>query len=857
MNNLINLKWLNTDSKKVEGVTWGIPWEEGVLIRDEPIMLAEVSGKKIPVQSWPTAYWPDGSVKWTAHATSLKENVSNTYVLTKGEPKTESIPLKVMTEEDYIEINTGSITCQINRKGSYIIRSVFRDKRVYCSGGKLVCIREERNGTAGSMEYREETFESIIVKTVIEQHGPVRAVIRVEGKHKALSGGREWLPFTLRLYFYAGMDNFKIMHTFVFNGKEHLDFIKGLGFEFDVPLTGQLYNRHVRFAGDTGIFTEALQLLLTWRPRIPTEIYKQQIDGKPLHFDVEKNADIINIVKTVATWDSYKIIQDSADHYSISKRTKEGCSWINSAHGGHSGGLAYAGGEKGGLAAGVRNFWEKHPTSLEINNMTKDVAKLKVWLWSPDCQPMDLRHYDTETHTNSYYEGFDELRSTPYGIANTSEITLWCFDETPERATLLSSVEKTQFPNLLICDPEYYHKVKAFGVWSVVDRSTETKVLLEDQLDAAIEFYKKEIDMRNWNGFWNYGDVMHTYDSARHTWRYDMGGFAWQNTELVPTLWLWYSYLRSGRADIFKMAEAMSRHTSEVDIYHMGEYAGLGSRHNVLHWGCGCKEARVSMASHHRFYYYLTGDERTGDILTEVKDADYATLNLDPMRAAHPKDEFPTHTRSGPDWAAFCSNWITMWERFEDTSYRDKLLKGIECLKNMPFRLHGAATFGYNPKTGELFHMGKENGSGSHLLICMGGPQIWMEMSQLIKDPVWDKMMADYGEFYNLPKEEKQRRTDGAVRGNGFAFPVFSVAMMAFSAAYRKDVKLAKETWNIVIESLKSVDYNARINVTSSEYITPISEISFISTNAVAQWCLNTIYALELIDEYLPKELDN
>ena len=27
-------------------------------------------------------------------------------------------------------------------------------------------------------------------------------------------------------------------------------------------------------------------------------------------------------------------------------------------------------------------------------------------------------------------------------------------------------------------------------------------------------------------------DVMHAYDPVRHTWRYDIGGFAWDNTEL-------------------------------------------------------------------------------------------------------------------------------------------------------------------------------------------------------------------------------------------------------------------------------------------------------------------------------------
>ena len=150
------------------------------------------------------------------------------------------------------------------------------------------------------------------------------------------------------------------------------------------------------------------------------------------------------------------------------------------------------------------------------------------------------------------------------------------------------------------------------------DRSTPGKRWIENQLDTAINFYQKEIDQRNWYGFWNYGDVMHTYDDVRHTWRYDVGGYAWDNTELSTDMWFWYTYLRTGRADIFRMAEAMTRHTSEVDVYHIGKLAGLGSRHNVRHWGCGSKEVRESQAAYRRFYYYLTTDERTGDMMREV-----------------------------------------------------------------------------------------------------------------------------------------------------------------------------------------------------------------------------------------------
>ena len=222
-------------------------------------------------------------------------------------------------------------------------------------------------------------------------------------------------------------------------------------------------------------------------------------------------------------------------------------------------------------------------------------------------------------------------------------------------------------PSLLMPTPNYLHARQAFGIWSLPDRTTPFRTRVEDRLDAYIDFYQKAIEQNKWYGFWNYGDVMHAYDPVRHTWRYDVGGFAWDNTELASNMWLWYNFLRTGRIDIWRMAEAMTRHTGEVDVYHIGPNAGLGSRHNVSHWGCGAKEARISHAAWNCFYYYLTTDERCGDLMTEVKDADHKLYDLDPMRLAQPRSEYPctapARLRIGPDWLAYAGNWMTEWER--------------------------------------------------------------------------------------------------------------------------------------------------------------------------------------------------
>src|SRR5437868_15102574 len=113
------------------------------------------------------------------------------------------------------------------------------------------------------------------------------------------------------------------------------------------------------------------------------------------------------------------------------------------------------------------------------------------------------------------------------------------------------------------------------------------------------------------------------------------------------------SYLRTGRADLFRLAEAHTRNTSETDTYHLGPMRGLGSRHNVVKWGDGAKEAHISQAAHWRAFFYLTTDERTGDLMRESAEWSGVSIgNFDPMREAAPAapGEPKVRTRIGPDW---------------------------------------------------------------------------------------------------------------------------------------------------------------------------------------------------------------
>jgi hypothetical protein len=63
------VRWLDGRAPAVQqGITWGTPWPRGRLRDPKHFALRGADGQPRALQSWPLAYWPDGSLKFTAHA---------------------------------------------------------------------------------------------------------------------------------------------------------------------------------------------------------------------------------------------------------------------------------------------------------------------------------------------------------------------------------------------------------------------------------------------------------------------------------------------------------------------------------------------------------------------------------------------------------------------------------------------------------------------------------------------------------------------------------------------------------------------------------------------------------------------
>lgn len=841
--------------------TFGCMWKQGECSTDTGYVCRSAEGREVPMQSRVTAYWPDGSVKWTAHTADAEKLGSEAEVLTGSPAPYEG--MTVCEDAAGIVLKSGLITVTVKKDGRHLFESAERDGKAFLKNAVPVLMLEEPGVMQGHPVKIQKDYKGVIEKVSVEQEGKLTTILRYDGIHVSEDGDRK-LPFIIRMEAGYNNPNLKFTHTFLYDGDEERDFLKGLGIRFETPVSGEYYNRHVKFTGDYGVFYEALVPLTAWHPRMAQELYTRQMTGEKLLLEGEDKAKSEQLLKDVPVWAEYRLCQDSVNHFSIRKKqTGEHFCQIDSLHGHRTSGGASFGTEYGSVTMAIRDFWQKYPSGISFTGLDKDTAASTVWFWDPQAEAMDFRHYADRGYNQVCYEGYDYKGADPVGIACTNECTVTFSEEMiPSDDFLEEFTRLVNEPAVYVGTPEFYHEMRAFGFWSLPSRNTETEKWLEKQLEDIFEFYKQEIDQRNWYGMFNYGDVMHTYDVVRHTWKYDIGGYAWDNTELVPTLWLWLYFMRTGRADVFRIAEKLSRHASEVDVYHMGKYKGLGSRHNVRHWGCPCKEARIAMAHHHRYLYYLTGDRRLEDIFEELKDNEMSFLNKDPLGDFFDKKDmvYPSHARSGPDWSSLCSNWMTRWERFNDTAYRDKIMVGIEDLKKAPLRLVSGPDFEFDPASCHLRYIGERTTGGCHLQVCMGAPSIWTELAELLGDEEWKQMIAQLGRFYFLPREQQLEESNQLVGNREFTFPFMASSVAAYGAWYLKDDVLAQRTWRNLLATLlgeHDTDGFASVILPDTGNQKQLREIPWVTTNFVAQFCLNAIIVLDFIGDKLPATLQD
>ena len=200
----IPLHWLQ-EPQGEQPVTFGIPFRQGEL--KDAGLLALDNGA--PAAAWPTAWWPDGSVKWAALSAVAD---SNTLRVVKKDKKAKATTaLSVSDNGSQYVINTGRLSAWLPKTGNTLIDSM-------SINGKAIATNTHLTATT-----TKGSYSSYINKVAIERQSAIDAVVRIDGSHS--DGQRRWLPFTIRLHFWQGSQQVKMIHTFTYDGEQTTDFI--------------------------------------------------------------------------------------------------------------------------------------------------------------------------------------------------------------------------------------------------------------------------------------------------------------------------------------------------------------------------------------------------------------------------------------------------------------------------------------------------------------------------------------------------------------------------------------------------------------------------------------------------------
>jgi len=775
---------LSHPSLSVKG---GIPLPRGAARPSDPFRVLDSAGQEVPAQVNITGYWPDGSVKWVLVILTapVEPRQRREYQLLVGEGAPSDGPARITAREtdESIEVNTGAIAFSVSKRAANL-----------CSASSLreaaMFVEVLREGEVIRFEASRDTAR---FAAVLEEAGSERAVIRVRGVHVAASG-EEFGNYTLRIYAHAGSSLLHLVHSLIYTGDPQTDFIKSIGLRFRTGF-GEVVSHALSAERGGGITT------------------------------------IHNVDENYPIWRRAVLNQDTCLHYSLRKWTDpERNRAVTMQEGGRAQGWGRLSSDAAALTVGIRNFWQECPKAMEINPGDGEVI---AYLYSPYGEPMDFRRYSDWVYGRLYEAPsspqvlpFDQKMGAQY-IGKTSELFLDLSAGDDPTDAARQSLFFQERP-ILTPGGEWIAKTRAFGDFATVADAAVCPTA-DQRIQELSQFLLDEVEYRKWYGFINYGDIMHSYDPDRDLWWFDRGGYAWLNNEFMMCEAMWHAYLYTGDHARYRFAEAMTRHTGDVDMYHLGRLAGHGIRHNVNHWGCLDKERRMTVPLNKRIYYFLTGDEHTRDLVYLI----YDTLCEEPLR------------KEAMDVGVGGYALLFLWETTGDPKYGEILKNAAEtfCAGRVNERAF--------PDLVDLdFRTGLGAGvpdSAAHagfFLLMFGPMHILVDSVDLTESEAVRAALLEWAEMLHLPQEELHARQPYVRAGKAGG----TSNMRALAYAYRetKDPRYLEylrhglATWigrlarvggpspRDVPEHRIFTDHAAPVNLRHCEYMNPsISHLPF------------------------------
>lgn len=562
-------------------VTSGVPISRGAIFDPATTALFTPGGHELPLQTEILSRWPDGSARWLLldFQVDLAAGETKPLVLRYGsDVKRRMIehPLRTHRSDDGVEVDTGALRIVLSRGSFRLLDAVWLDRN---QDGKYS--EAERLTTANGAgvvlttpDGKKFRADLTPCEMKVEQAGPLRTCVRIAGSHA--SDDETMFRYIVRIHAFRGCPFVKLCYTFINDHKQ---------------------------------------------------VLMSKVDSLDLVFATPSKGDVKSIVDGKSSAPARLFQVDDLLYEVDGKRA-----------GTRADGWAAVGDDRGGLAIGVRDFWQNWPKSLETRP-----DQLRVGI----CPHFDRGRYDgkpIKEEAQLYYYLRNGEYSFKIGVSRTHELWATFFDDEPDARRLSDFYRAIDQPLLAQPSTEYISATQAAG--SIPPAKESAGYARYDAwLADLFNLHLSDVEQVREYGMLNFGD-----------W-YNIKWDSWGNLEYDTARCFFTQYLRTGDRRYFDRGSQAARHYLDVDVVHevseqlhaFGGSAKMKPGHVWLHQvghtggyygryedGKYHDEAPLIMKGPYQVgmynwghqwiggvfdYYMLTGDRRALEVATITADA--------------------------------------------------------------------------------------------------------------------------------------------------------------------------------------------------------------------------------------------
>lgn len=628
-------------------ITIGIPFPMGDLFSVDNIRLLNAKGQEISCQTTEVSTWApiDQSVKWVW--VFFFSDKDSEYTLQYGPevtpkwPQNKIVSVNNMRSGGGVYVNTGPLSFTIDKSGNG-----FLDKVILDSNGNEEF--EENELLASSPDEKRGVFLDILDDAGIDTSralihevfrekgsGPMHTIFRIEGTLIYNRDDNNNSPFTIILHAYAGKAYVKVLHTMTYTGvpdkhkiqegqhaniatqnKKILsedtssdkgwtqpnDRIAACGLQLKYHLEGETTISMPLNKGDWHKENSEYTVREVQSTKAPVSMLQvgpergssESLRGYYMNKENDKSSSPSKIQPFRASVHQKK-------EQLFAEQSAKG--WLNIAD------------DKRGISVGIKNFLKEYPKGIKVNPSSQSLVGS---VWPSDTEPMSFARANTELDGGM-------LDNFAQGITKTTEF-IYFFHNGAAKEVIDRTMDYVVNEPVAHASSEWYANSKVYGNMAPHSKKYPE---FENSLQYKYQWYSYNQNNEPWYGIFDYGDGKTYY--INNKW------YQWTNNEPTVDFMLWTNFMRTGDVKYYRMAQAMSRHTMDVDNIHWPKkrdyvggindavdywnfldepestpYLGIGRRHANEHWH--------ALLSAHVWIqgwiasYYLTGDHRALEV---------------------------------------------------------------------------------------------------------------------------------------------------------------------------------------------------------------------------------------------------